>query len=278
MTTPIVVGIHDTVFSGQALHWAADQARLEGRPLLLAHAAEVPVVATYAGAMARGEALLLRAAEVVRGLAPDLDVRRELRVSSATTMLTELSHEASMVVLGSRGRGPALSHLLGSVGQGVVRHAASPVVVHRPGHAGLVRDGVLAAVDASEHAAPVLEVAFRLASQRGLPLRVLHHVWDPRSAMAGVAVVGDLQQEQEHDEVAVAEALAGFGERYPDVRTTVVVTPGQPERDIATAARTADLLVVGTSHPDALTRLLIGSVSVATLERATCPVAVVPAG
>jgi nucleotide-binding universal stress UspA family protein len=266
MTTPIVVGVHESLFSGQALHWAADQARLEGRPLLLAHAGP-----------ASDEPLMLRAAEVVRATAPDLDLRRVLRDSSATTMLAELSTDAEMVVLGSRGRGPASSHLLGSVGQRVVQRATCPVVVHRPGTV-LVRDGVVAAVEAGAAALPVLDLAFRVASLRALPLRVLHHVWDPRSVMVGAAVVGDLAQEQEHDEVAVAEALAGFGERYPDVRTTVVVTPGVPERDIAVAARTADLLVVGTHHPDALTRLLVGSVSVAALERATCPVAVVPLG
>ncbi|MBF4766049.1 universal stress protein [Nocardioides islandensis] len=273
----IVVGVHETVFSGQALRWAAEQAQVEGRPVLLAHAAEGSLVSRYAGAMAAGETVLLRAAEVVRRAAPDLDVRRLLRPSPATTLLTELSTDAWMVVLGSRGRGPTLSHLLGSVGQGVVRRAACPVVVHRPGNPGLVRDGVVAAVRATGDAEPVLEVAFRLASQRGLPLRVLHVVWDPGSAMVG-ASVGDLTQEQASDELAVGEALAGFGERYPDVHTTVAVTPGLPERDIALAAHRADLLVVGTSRLEAWSRLLVGSVAVSALERATCPVVVVPVG
>jgi nucleotide-binding universal stress UspA family protein len=150
------------------------------------------------------------------------------------------------------------------------------VVVHRPGHPGLVRDGVVVAVDATEDAIPVLEFAFRQASLRRLPLRIVHYVVDPRSALVGAASVRGDSSLVEEDRLAVAEAMAGLGERYPDVRTAVRTARGAPQRDVARSASRADLLVLGIHQRGVLGRLLAGSVSTAVLEHATCPVAVVP--
>ena len=76
--------------------------------------------------------------------------------------------------------------------------------------------------------------------------------------------------------MALAEAMAGLGELYPDVRSSVRTSRGVPELDIARAASRADLLVVGTHQRGPVGRLLFGSVSTSVLEHATCPVAVVP--
>ena len=89
-----------------------------------------------------------RPAEVAR-IAPDVEVDQVLRIADPRAVLLELSHDAAMVVLGSRGRGQLRSLLLGSVGTALVRHAHCPVVVHRPGNPGLVRNGILVGVDAS---------------------------------------------------------------------------------------------------------------------------------
>jgi nucleotide-binding universal stress UspA family protein len=70
--------------------------------------------------------------------------------------------------------------------------------------------------------------------------------------------------------------MAGMRERYPDVRVMVRAAPGLAEHDVASAATRADLLVVGTHQRSSVDRLLVGSVSTAVLEHATCPVAVVP--
>ena len=90
-----------------------------------------------------------------------------------------------MLVLGSRGRGQLRSLLLGSVGVALVRHARCPVVVHRPGHAGTVRDGIVVGADATEESLPVLEFAYREASLRKLPLTVLYSYWDIQGGTMG---------------------------------------------------------------------------------------------
>jgi nucleotide-binding universal stress UspA family protein len=223
------------------------------------------------------EALLTQAHELVHGVAPEIEVEEQLEVTNPRTLLLDASQRAHLVVLGSRGRGPVLSHVLGSVGLNVVSHAACPVVVHRPGHAGSVRDGVVVAVDATADAISVLEFAFRQASLRRLSLRVLLDVTAVRPALVGAMSGGDTDPDR-HDPGAVAEAMAGLGERHPDVRTSVRSARDLPELDIVRAASRADLLVVGTHQRGLVGRLLFGSVSTKVLEHATCPVAVVPVG
>ncbi len=283
----IVVGVDESALAGRAVRWAAEQASLEGRSVRLVRAvqpvppgrsdhAAVVQPGTLTSLRLHSEALLTQAHELLRRVAPEVEVEEQLEVTHPRTLLLDVASQAHLVVLGSRGRGPTLSHLLGSVGVGVVRHATCPVVVHRPGDPGLVRDGVVVAVDAAEDAIPVLEFAFRQASLRRLPLRVVHYVLDPRSALVGAAGVRGSTGLVEQDRLAVAEAMAGLAERHPDVRTAVRTTRGAPERDIARSAGRADLLVLGIRQRGVLGRLLAGSVSTAVLEHATCPVAVVP--
>ena len=283
----IIVGVDESALAGQAVRWAAEQAVLEGRPVRLVRAvmpvpmgrsdhAAVVQPGTFASLRLHSEALLRQAHEQVHRVAPGVEVDEQLEVATARDLLLDVAEDAHLIVLGSRGRGPVLTHLFGSVGVGVVRRARCPVVVHRPGHPGRVRDGVVVAVDATEDAVPVLEFAFRQASMRRLPLRVVHYVMDPRSALVGVPMVGDLSQQLQQSELVMSEAMAGLGERYPDVRTTVSTTPGLAAHDIVTAATRADLVVVGTHQRPAADRLLVNSVSTAVLEHASCPVAVVP--
>jgi nucleotide-binding universal stress UspA family protein len=283
----IVVGVDETALSGPAVRWAAEQARLEGRGVLLVNAGgpvnpslvdrPVGLPGGFPLLEKDGRALLARAEQQVRATAPTVDVEQLFGIADAATLLLQASSGACMTVLGSRGRGPTLTHFLGSVGIAVVRRATTPVVVHRPGHPGVVHRGVLAAVGAEPAAQRVLDEAFRIASLRGLPLRVVHYVYDARSVLVGVPLVGDPADQEQEEQLAVAEALAGLRERYPDVHVRVETDRGVPEHDLPRASQGADLLVVGTHQRRAIDRLLAGSVSEAVLEHSTCPVLVVPA-
>ncbi|KRE55420.1 universal stress protein [Phycicoccus sp. Soil748] len=63
---------------------------------------------------------------------PDVDVRVRVLNAHPVEALAELSREAELVVVGSRGRGGFRGLLLGSVSQGVLHHAHCPVMVVRP--------------------------------------------------------------------------------------------------------------------------------------------------
>lgn len=285
----VVVGVAESVFKGWALRWAAEQARLEGRALTLVNASG-PVSGAWqehgmdalpnSSAILRdhGEKLLARARAVVEKAAPGVPVNEVFEIVDPSTLLLQLSSTAHLLVLGSRGRGPVRSHLLGSVGLTVVRHSACPVVVHRPGdHPGLVHRGVLVAADATQESTPVLAFAFREASLRGLPLKVVHYVYDVRSALVGAPIGGSLSEDTEAHAVALSESLAGLREDYPDVHVAVETLPGLlPEQGLVQLSRDADLTVVGAHQRGVLGRLLAGSVSESVLEHALGPVAVVP--
>lgn len=76
--------------------------------------------------------------------------------------------------------------------------------------------------------------------------------------------------------VWLSEALAGWGEQYPDVRTHASVTRDYPVSGLVAVSNEQDLLVVATRGRHSLVGRLLGSVSQGVLLYATCPVAVVP--
>lgn len=283
----IVVAIDGSESSTRALDWAVSQAAAEHRPLTLVHAAP-RVTPAYTDAAiadprearstldAEGHKVLAAAREKAGRIAPDLDVAEVFDLADPRELLLQLSDSATMVVVGSRGRGRVRSLLLGSVSVALVRHAHCPVVVVRPGNPGTVRNGVLVGADASELSQPVLEFAFRQASLHGLPLTVLHALWDVLAGTTGAYLanldVTDVQQER----LALSEAMAGMTEKYPDVHVTTQVAKGRPEDSLVSIGQRMNLIVVGAHQDSPFKRALLGSVSVEVVEHATCPVAVVP--
>ena len=287
LDAPVVLGVDESVLEGRALRWAAEQAHLEGRRLMLVNACG-PVSGVprqYGmGAMAgaspdrrrRGVAVLGRARAELRLTMPDVDIDLMFQVAEPRTLLIELSESAHLLVLGSRGRGSVRSHLLGSVGLALLRHSACPVVVHRPGRPGRVRRGVVVALDVTEDSTAVLHFAFRQASFRRRPLKIVHFVHDVRPALVGGPLVGDLSESTELEAPRVAEALAGFREQFPDVHVDVETPRGAPAEGLAALSNTADLTVVGSHQRGLLGRLFAGSVSGSLIEHGHGPIAVVP--
>lgn len=60
---------------------------------------------------------------------PDLKVSAVVSIGDPTEVIAEKTKAAALTVLGTRGRGPASSALLGSVSRGVLHHAQGPVMI-----------------------------------------------------------------------------------------------------------------------------------------------------
>jgi len=283
----IVVGIDGSAASNRALHWAAERAAAEHRALTLAHVIPVsapvylgPGTVTLAEARdaleSSGRALLEAAGRAVREHAPDVAIHEVLEHADPAAFLVRRSDGAAMVVVGSRGRGPIRSKLLGSVSVRLVRQAHCPVVVVRPGGVGTVRNGVVVGLDALPESQPVLEFAYREAALRSLPLTVLHAVWSPPPGTLEAVYLPATPEDRESELLALAESMAGMAEKYPDVRATSRLVDGRPGDLLVDVGERMDLIVVGSHQPHGLERMFLGSVAVSVVEDATCPVAVVP--
>lgn len=289
-TTPragsIVVGVDGSESARRALDWAVAHVIAERRPITLVHAISPQYAVGWDTTGGDGrivEAMrsdahdLLRAArQMVADRAPDLEVEEVLRIADPRTVLIELSRNAAMVVLGSRGRGPVRSLLLGSVGVALSRHAHCPVVIHRPSNPGKVRRGILVGVDGTENSQAALEFAFAQASLGGLPLTVLHAFWDTEAALGGPQRVDAHSSEFEQQRLVVAESVSGMGEKFPDVRMELELARGYPGDCLVEAGEQMHMIVVGAHHGVAASGILFGSAATTVVEHARCAVAVVP--
>lgn len=275
----VVVGVDGSKGGDGALDWAADAAARQHRALVIVHT-EAPLVpwntSGYPLAVAdtpevRDAVLvaggLRTAAARKRALArhADLDIIEVHDIIDPRLGLQVASRHAHVLVVGSRGRGPLKSMLLGSVSVAVSRDASCPVVVVRPGNE--TGSCVLALVDGSPSSVDVLEYAARHASEVGQPLRVNHLLWtdfdiDRKLLDEGARLL--------------AEISAGLGEKFPDVDITLEVENiVNPER-LIDSTTDVSLVVVGHHPANLLHRMLYQSISTIVIERALVPVAVVP--
>lgn len=281
----IVVGVDDSAGSLQALDRAVDEAVLQHRAVTVVHALPattpawldpevVGVRASHAASLReRGREVVDRARKHVESRAPGLAVHALFRLGDPREVLLELSEDAAMVVVGSRGRGHLRSLLLGSTAVAVVRHAHCPVIVHRPDESGARRHGIAVGADATPDSLTVLDFAYQQADWHKLPLTVVHcWYFDPPDDETGPHPVSTGQAQR----IALAVSMAGLAERYPDVVVQPVVERGMPERHLIELADRMNLLVVGQHHGSRASQFMFGSVSVWLVEHATCPVAVVP--
>jgi nucleotide-binding universal stress UspA family protein len=76
----------------------------------------------------------------------------------------------------------------------------------------------------------------------------------------------------------LAEALAGWTEKFPDVDVRQVTAHEAPVAALVTASAGAEVVVIGSRGAGGFRALLLGSVGHDVLHRAHCPVAVVHRG
>ena len=130
----IVVGTDGSAGARVALDWALTEAGLRGMCVVLVHSLDLGVGAAYPYAGSVIEQLqesgrdMLRD-ELVHARSTGVPVEAQVMTGSPAQALVEAARSASMIVVGSRGRGGFAGLLLGSVSSAVVHHAPVPVVV-----------------------------------------------------------------------------------------------------------------------------------------------------
>jgi nucleotide-binding universal stress UspA family protein len=244
----IVCGVDGTPESTFAVRQALRLAGTEAN-LLLAAVTDVAAAAQAGMAAAHAAGLLEQEAEAAleeaAALAPSADARVLAGRPPAALLDLLRSERASLVVVGSHGRGRAAGMLLGTVATRMLHEALCSVLISRP-----ARDpatwpqAIVAGVDGSSESELAVAAARSLASSCGAELRIVSATSDQVDRDVALRIAPELE---ERDGRAVGVLKAD--------------------------SETADLIVVGSRGLQGLKTL--GSVSERIAHQASCSVLVV---
>jgi nucleotide-binding universal stress UspA family protein len=293
MKQHIVVGYDGSPAATAAVQWAADEAQRRDVDLELVHAYAIPVM--Y-GAMGTGaspstfemvhddaEFVAQEGRELVRTYAPDLRVHTKIAAGPPAAVLRELAQDAQLLVVGVSGHHALAGAVLGSVTSRLAGAVACPFVVVRPGVAAEDWDDlpVLVGLDGSAESEAALDLAFDMASRRGVPVLAVR-VWDdtPIDGWSYTyALEVDRTATDARERKALHEQLDSWARKYPAVPVEPIVLRGHPAEALVRAGhlieRRPGLIVVGSRGRGGFTGLVLGSTSHGVIAHAECPVAVV---
>ncbi len=294
----VLVGVDGSAASLYALDWAAAEAAVRGWGLRLVCSYALPSFAAasldggYAAlddtAIQEGATAVLAEA-TARVAQRGVPVTAKVHTGDAAGILVELSKEARLAVVGTRGRGGFADRLLGTVSSALPAHAHCPTVVvplrDEAGHA-LPDDGeipavrpvrrIVVGVDGSAQAERALRHAISEAEVWGASLTAVAGV--PVGSMTGV--LAWLPATVDHEQVLndMTEGLNVVVDRALEGRELAVrrfALDGTGAELLTEFSAATDLVVVGSRGRGGFTGLLLGSTSQAVLHHAECPVMVV---
>ena len=282
----IVVGVDGSPASNVAVYWAGQEAAMRNLPLTVVYVVN-PVVPTWPAAPVPAEfeqwqkenarMFIDDAVKIVEENGKNggpAEINSEVVFSATVPTLVDLSKEAEMIVVGCRGTGALARALLGSVSTGLVHHAHCPVaVIHDedPLMPHPAQAPVLVGIDGSPASDLATAIAFDEASRRGVELVALH-AWSDVEVIELPGLDWTVVKAQE--EQLLAERLAGWQERYPDVKVHRLVLCDRPARQLIRHSETAQLVVVGSHGRGGFAGMSLGSVGSAVVHTARMPVIV----
>jgi nucleotide-binding universal stress UspA family protein len=286
----IVVGVDGSSGADVAIDWAAGEAAVRRRPLVLVHAEplladdgrgwladdSVDIGDVAINLRDAGHGLLELAETRATRAHPTLTVHRSLRATDPRTALLELSADAELVVLGSHGRGPIASMVLGSVSVEVARRSQCPAVVARePREPGDGR-GVLVGVDAARTPRDAVDFAYEMAGLHDLPLTLLHCFSDLSRVVDGPGFVADDEGGLNDERQTLAQVAESMANKHPRVTVRTLLARGPYDHHLVSLSRTQAVLVVDGPRARPPGHLAHLSRTLLLVENAGCTTVVVP--
>lgn len=284
----VVVGVDGSSWALAAVGWAVAEAILRRVQITVVHVVK-PLNAstlTWPGGRIPEEVLQIQdndartviadAMKVVEdsiGTGYRPEIRSELSYGDVVPTLVELSKDAEILAVGPRGRSGQHRRLLGESSGRLIRHAHCPVaIVHGlPDSRKTARLPVLLGTDGSPASDLATELAFREASWRDVDLEVSHVLSDTDMSSLYAMEWSALQSAGRK---TIAERLAIWEERYPDVTANLEVQFERPARQLIEESERSQLVVVGSHGRGGFAGMLLGSVSAAVAQEAVAPVIV----
>jgi nucleotide-binding universal stress UspA family protein len=278
----IVVGVDSSDNASRAATWAAREAADRGLPLHLVHAIDLPGVMGrqfepphYAATATKaGEQLLDRIADGLRESFPKLPVTTEISELAAAETMVDMSHDAVLVVTGTRGHGGFAGLLLGSVSQTLAAHAHCPTIVVRGEEPGVPLSEIVLGVEPGQDEAPI-RFAFDTAATVGASVTIVR-AWWMRSAYEGSYTAIELRAAKSAAEADVTQLIKAVREEYPHIEVSIDVIRGNAVPVMINAAQGTRLLVVGAHRRRSPLSVGVGYVVQGLLGHSPTAVAVVP--
>ncbi|MGW0293624.1 universal stress protein [Streptomyces tuirus] len=285
MERPLVVGVDGSDGSLSAVDWAVDEAARHGLPLRLVHGSLgqryeglTPSIGPDRPAgQERADHVVASAAERAERRDPGVKVSTDVVPADATDALLTEGDNATALITGSRGHGELRGLLLGSVGLAVAARAHCPVIVVRGDKAGLAgaHQRILLGAGSPATGGEAARFAFRETEVRGCALDAVRAWRRPVHASAAEASDGG---HEERARTELDELLRDVSAAHPGVRVNRTAVEGPARKVLVHRSAAADLVVVGARRRQGHFGLQLGTVALALLHHAECPVAVVPQG
>ncbi|GAA3046187.1 universal stress protein [Actinokineospora globicatena] len=282
---PVLVAVDGSQSALAAARWAAAEAARRGTWLTVVSVYPWPLTGypealvtqhdLRDGLRAQTLANLDEATVAATETVPGLEVRVNALEGDVVGSLRSASEDAALLVLGSRGLGGFSGFLLGSTAVALVAHGHCPTVVVRGEDTG-PHGQILVGIDGGDTDDASLGFAFERASTTGETVIVVHAWGSGITDAVGFAAL-DWTLVAEAADALVAERVAPWRAKFPDVAVTEVVVRERPARALLDRAVDADLVVVGSRGRGGFAGLVLGSTSQVLVRHSPSPVVVVRA-
>jgi len=266
---PVVVGLKEK--QPTALKFAIENAIAHNVGLRVVHCLDIRSAGDFVSMphdswRAASEAILDDARLVIDDIRPHPTTQYRLDSGLPFFTLHEESQAATMLVLGVDAVGRMDGLFGGTVTERLAAQSPVPVaVVPERSWPKEPSGNVFVAVDARTPAAGSMRFAFTEASRRNADLYAIHVV--PERDLVGDTVP---------HRIGLSEALAGWSEKFPEVKVTRRFLFDEADEGCLRATDEADLLVLGRG-PGTVVRQLLGHPVLSEItSRAHCPCVVVP--
>jgi nucleotide-binding universal stress UspA family protein len=290
--SPIVAAFSPKTTAREPLEFGLAASRVTGAPLVIVAVRHGgPLMSSRVADVEEGDEDRaiehLRTALGHRGL-HDVEVRVFEDNTAARGLARAVDElDPELIVLGSTRRGNVGSVLLGTTAERVIHSSSCPVAVVPNGYErpenGVQKIG--AAYSDTDEGREALHAAATLARAGGVKLRAIT-VLDPDHAYEGEG-----RMAEQHDELspAVDEAARGRLDSEQQLRDAVAGVAGDLDAEIdilvndvadglVAASEQVDLLIMGSRGLGPKRAVVLGSVSRKVVDRAACPVLVLPRG
>jgi nucleotide-binding universal stress UspA family protein len=276
----IVVGLDGSADGLLALDWAVELAARRKWPVRALHVVDDGRPAQPLATTAEqddGTDVLDDAADELERL--DFgDTVLEIGYGNPAQVLLKAAEQAAALVIGRRGVGGFAELMVGSTSQVCAALAPATLVVVPDTWAPAepARGQIVVGVDGSHAGQAALGFAFEIATERHAELTLVHVAAGPDPFPRPDLWLDPEDAPWHHAaRLVVADALAGWPEKYPEVVFRTRCPAGHPVQVLAKESEYADLIVTGGVGRTEFTELRLGSVSRGLLHHAHCPVAII---